>query len=206
MLVPVSVWTSFAPERRHGRLPPGRCCWPAVHKLAGCPQERESPRRLSAAEAIIEGMAICSECSQEMTTATTCRDWRVRLNGRLRPGVPYGKEGPAFWDDDGWDDNWDDDWEDDRRYDEVDEEWLRQVRAAVSEVTGAFAGPPGGPRPPRRPVVPTPIALPDRCGDCGVRRGGHHHLGCDLASCPDCGGQLISCGCWDGATDADSAP
>lgn len=34
-----------------------------------------------------------------------------------------------------------------------------------------------------------------RCGDCGVEPGGYHHLGCDLASCPRCGRQLLSCGC-----------
>src|SRR5918994_2149407 len=34
-----------------------------------------------------------------------------------------------------------------------------------------------------------------RCGDCGVEPGGYHHLGCDLAGCPRCGRQLISCGC-----------
>ena len=34
-----------------------------------------------------------------------------------------------------------------------------------------------------------------RCGDCGVEPGGYHHLGCDLARCPRCGGQLITCGC-----------
>lgn len=34
-----------------------------------------------------------------------------------------------------------------------------------------------------------------RCGDCGVRRGGFHHPGCDIESCPVCGGQAIWCAC-----------
>jgi hypothetical protein len=34
-----------------------------------------------------------------------------------------------------------------------------------------------------------------RCGDCGVQRGGFHHLGCDIAECPNCKRQLLSCGC-----------
>jgi len=33
------------------------------------------------------------------------------------------------------------------------------------------------------------------CGDCGVRAGGFHHLGCDLQRCPACRGQLLTCGC-----------
>lgn len=37
---------------------------------------------------------------------------------------------------------------------------------------------------------------PDRrCGDCGAKARGFHHLGCDLERCPRCGWQLLSCGC-----------
>ena len=37
-----------------------------------------------------------------------------------------------------------------------------------------------------------------RCGDCGVRVGGFHHVGCDVQRCPRCTRQFISCGClWD---------
>jgi hypothetical protein len=34
-----------------------------------------------------------------------------------------------------------------------------------------------------------------RCGDCGVRPGGFHHLGCDVQRCPLCEGQMMSCDC-----------
>lgn len=42
---------------------------------------------------------------------------------------------------------------------------------------------------------PGPPMSGDRCGDCGVVRGGWHHPGCDLQRCPACRGQLFSCGC-----------
>lgn len=32
------------------------------------------------------------------------------------------------------------------------------------------------------------------CHDCGALRGEAHHPGCDMETCPHCGGQLISCG------------
>jgi hypothetical protein len=34
-----------------------------------------------------------------------------------------------------------------------------------------------------------------RCGDCGVLPKGFHHLGCDIQECPQCHGQMFSCGC-----------
>jgi len=34
-----------------------------------------------------------------------------------------------------------------------------------------------------------------QCHDCGCEEGQLHEPGCDMESCPFCGGQLITCGC-----------
>lgn len=36
----------------------------------------------------------------------------------------------------------------------------------------------------------------DICGDCFCKEGELHEEGCDMEKCPNCGGQLISCGCF----------
>ena len=34
-----------------------------------------------------------------------------------------------------------------------------------------------------------------RCGDCGALFGYYHHFGCDMETCPTCGGQAAFCDC-----------
>ena len=45
-----------------------------------------------------------------------------------------------------------------------------------------------------------------RCPDCNVAPGGRHHAGCDQEYCPKCGGQLISCDCFDTIGVKDEGP
>jgi len=49
----------------------------------------------------------------------------------------------------------------------------------------------------RLPAVPYEADGGYRCHDCNIADGGYHHPGCDMERCPNCGGQLISCGCLD---------
>ena len=39
------------------------------------------------------------------------------------------------------------------------------------------------------------------CHDCNAKEGQLHVLGCDMEICPACGGQLISCGCYQSEGD-----
>lgn len=45
--------------------------------------------------------------------------------------------------------------------------------------------------------VGTPEKKNIRCGDCGAKIGFYHHANCDNERCPICGGQLLSCSCFD---------
>ncbi len=49
------------------------------------------------------------------------------------------------------------------------------------------------------PYDPRSLHFPGwfRCPDCNVAPGGRHHANCDQEVCPRCGGQLISCSCFD---------
>jgi hypothetical protein len=46
----------------------------------------------------------------------------------------------------------------------------------------------------RRP--PTWYSYDERCDDCGVEAGGHHHRDCAVEQCPLCGDYSAVCRCW----------
>lgn len=56
---------------------------------------------------------------------------------------------------------------------------------------------PSGEKLPAIPYTNEYIKGKHQCHDCGVSVGNYHHPGCDMEICPQCGGQLISCGCLD---------
>jgi len=127
-------------------------------------------------------MAICTQCSSDMTTAPSCVDWKVTIGGRKWPAVPYGAERVYVFGDEQEDRYDDDSWFDEPGWDSP--RWSTTDSVRVRRT-------PHLRRPPPEPWLAT-----GRCGDCGVAVGGWHHPGCDLAECPACGGQLITCGCW----------
>jgi hypothetical protein len=73
-------------------------------------------------------------------------------------------------------------------------DWDQRIAAAQLERTYVIGGVPvrripyGAER--------TRWRLP-KCGDCDVRKGQLHVVGCDIEECPACGWQVISCGCLD---------
>ena len=68
----------------------------------------------------------------------------------------------------------------------------RDVTACTGNTHVAFGD---GTRLPSVPWTPGPGDPGGRCPDCNVAANGTHHPGCDRERCPQCGGQLISCGC-----------
>ena len=77
--------------------------------------------------------------------------------------------------------------------------WDERIAEAQREPAFVIEGrrypriPYGSERPPWR--------LPE-CGDCRVKKGQLHVVGCDIEQCPACGWQLITCGCLDDEEDA----
>ena len=73
----------------------------------------------------------------------------------------------------------------------------KEMRDKVGCLDGMTVEYPGG-------KILDAIKASDDCGDCGCPAGTYHHPGCDMESCPKCGGQLISCGCLADGDDFDS--
>jgi len=57
-----------------------------------------------------------------------------------------------------------------------------------------------------RPKISRYVGVPHKpiCGGCGTPHAGFHHPGCDRERCPECTGQLISCGC--GTSEEEEEP
>lgn len=52
-------------------------------------------------------------------------------------------------------------------------------------------------------AAPIPYDGDKRCHDCNAQPGAFHHPGCDVERCPKCGGQAISCVCFDDSGHGD---
>lgn len=73
--------------------------------------------------------------------------------------------------------------------------WCKQEMNSGVSCTGNTVKFPDGEE--IEPIPYSPDYDSERCHDCYTPRGGIHHPGCDMEQCPRCGGQLISCSCWD---------
>jgi hypothetical protein len=72
---------------------------------------------------------------------------------------------------------------------------LQLVPLIVSEDTGDPEGPVPG-----KLYDPVPFKAGggrERCPDCNCLQGSLHHLSCFAEECPCCGGQLLTCTCFD---------